>query len=185
MKWFVFWDLKTLHLTVNIGDGHWKAGQGNKAETIMPNNKMRRKSEFVRTGSNSGYIKNPFLLHVMVVIFFLVEHLSIFFLLNIHVCCFMAKKTLFFSLLRFPLLNWSQFITKKTNKKKTPNMNYFFCEGLLCQQESARWLEGRAWWEAVVKENKRGRRRRSQSRTSRNKELNRANMFTIFPPAKQ
>lgn len=54
---------------MNIGDGHIKAGKGNKAETIMQNNKMRRKSKFVQTGSNSGYIKNSVLLHVMVVNF--------------------------------------------------------------------------------------------------------------------
>lgn len=55
MKWFVFWDLKILHLTVDIGDGDRKAGKGNGAEMIMQKNKMRRKSEFVQTGSNPGY----------------------------------------------------------------------------------------------------------------------------------
>lgn len=134
MKWSVFWDLKILHLTVNIGDGHRKAGKGNKAETIMQNNKMRRKGEFVQTGSNLGYIKNPLSAACDGGEFFLVVYLSIFFLLNIHVCCFMAKKLFFFPFIFSPL----KLISVHNQKKnQNPNMNYFFCEGLLCQQESA------------------------------------------------
>lgn len=129
MTWSVFWDLKILHLTVNIGDGYRKAGKGNKAETIMQNDKMRRNSEFVQTGSTSRYTKYKGSLSAACDggEFFLVVYLSIFILLDIHVCCFMAKK-LYFFLLHFPLLNWSQFITKK-KPPKTRTWITFFVKG--------------------------------------------------------
>lgn len=100
MKWFVFWDLKIRHQTVNNGDGDRKAGKGNKAETMMRNNKMRRMSESVQTGSNSGYTecKESFSTACDGAEVFSVVYLSIFCLL------FYGWKTFFF-FLHFPLLN--------------------------------------------------------------------------------
>lgn len=174
-KWFVFWDLKILHLTVNNGDGDRKAGKGNKAETTMQNSKMRRMSESVQTGSNSGYTECKESAACDGGEVFLVVYFSIF----LPSCLLFYGRKTFFFLFTFPPFKLIAIHNQKKKLKKT-NMNYFFCKGLLCQQESARWLKGRAWWEAIVKENKHGRRRHSQSRTRWNKGLNRANTFTFF-----